>query len=179
MKNYATLDCCVTVVDSYNFFTFFNTEKSLTERFPEENPAAEDERTVTELMVDQLEFANVIVLNKTDLVTKVQLEKVRQMARKLNPTAEIITTTRGKVDLTKIINTGIFDLEKAKENKDWLIQDRYNFVPETQEYGITSFVYKAKTPFHNIRIYDYLSNNFYVDFDPRHIPDDADFEEEE
>lgn len=107
-----------------------------------------------------------IIINKTDLVTKKQLEQVEGLCRKLNKDAKIIKTNYSKVNLKEIINTNIFNFDKAKENSHWLTQDRYQKTPETIEYGITSFIYKAKRPFDNTRLYNLLSENFFLDLDP-------------
>ncbi|EAR87203.2 cobalamin synthesis protein P47K (macronuclear) [Tetrahymena thermophila SB210] len=179
LKDYAQLDTCVTVVDAANFFNYFNTDESLTEKFAVEKPSEMDERTVTELMVDQLEFADVIIINKIDMVSKKQLEQIEGLCLKLNKDAKIIKAKYAQVDLKEIINTNKFNFEKAKENSHWLAQDRYQMTPETIEYGITSFVYKAKRPFDNVRLYNLLSENFFLDLDPTPIAPSSNQEGEE
>lgn len=138
-----------------------------------------DERTVTELMIDQLEFADVIVINKIDLVPKKRLQEIDGLCRKLNKDAKIFHTVHSKVDLKAILNTNSFNFEKAKENSHWLAQERYSHTPETIEYGITSFLYKVKRPFDNARLASTLSDNFLLDIDPTPIFDEANLPEGE
>ncbi|EAR86633.2 CobW/P47K family protein (macronuclear) [Tetrahymena thermophila SB210] len=161
LKDIATLDTCVTVVDCTNFFEMFNTHESLPEKFVEEKPQKQDIRTVSELMVDQLEFANVIIVNKTDLATKEQKEAVMAAIKKFNKDAIVIESSYCDIDLKQIINTGLFDFDKAAENTKWLGTDRYQLVPETVEFGISHFIYRRLRPFHNLRIFKLLDQNFY------------------
>ncbi|KAL4512409.1 hypothetical protein ABPG72_005411 [Tetrahymena utriculariae] len=161
LKDVSTLDTCVTVVDCTNFFEMFNTHESLPEKFVEEKPLKQDIRTVSELMVDQLEFANVIIVNKTDLVTKEEKEAVKAAIKKFNKDAMILESSYCNIDLKQIINTGLFDFDKAAENTKWLGTDRYNLVPETVEFGISHFIYRRLRPFHNLRIFKILDQNFY------------------
>jgi len=111
----------------------------------------------------------VLIINKTDLVSKKELDEIEGLCRKLNKEAVILKTTQAKVDLTKILNTNKFNFEKAQENSHWLAQDRYAKTPETVEFGITSFLYKAKRPFDNTRLYNLLAENFFLDLDPTPI----------
>ncbi|KAL4474796.1 hypothetical protein ABPG74_001492 [Tetrahymena malaccensis] len=161
LKDVSTLDTCVTVVDCTNFFEMFNTHESLPEKFVEEKPLKQDIRTVSELMVDQLEFANVIIVNKTDLVTKEEKEAVKAAIKKFNKDAVILESSYCDIDLKQIINTGLFDFDKAAENTKWLGTDRYQLVPETVEFGISHFIYRRLRPFHNLRIFKLLDQNFY------------------
>merc|ERR1712050_309728 len=104
-------------------------------------------------MVDQLEFADIILINKIDLMrNKADLDKVKKVIRNLNPGAEIIETHRSVVPLKKIINTNKFNFEKASQFDDWLEKDRFDIQPETEEYNISSFVYSADRPFHPVKI---------------------------
>ena len=102
-------------------------------------------------------------------MSKKELDEIEGLCRKLNKEAVILKTTQAKVDLTKILNTNKFNFEKAQENSHWLAQDRYAKTPETVEFGITSFLYKAKRPFDNTRLYNLLAENFFLDLDPTPI----------
>jgi len=140
------LDTCVTVVDASNFFRHFNTGETVCDRYKDADE--KDERTITELMVDQLEFADVILLNKMDLVkSPKEIQRIKEVIRKLNHNAEIIGTIRSKVPIDKIINTNKFDFDKAMQFDTWMERDRYDVQPETEEYNITSFIYTAHRPF--------------------------------
>ena len=104
-------------------------------------------------MIDQLEFADVILLNKMDLVNSVkEIKKIRDVIQKLNPRAEIIETTRSRVPINKIINTNKFDLNRAMELENWMERGRYDIQPETEEYNISSFIYTAKRPFDPVKL---------------------------
>ena len=109
-----------------------------------------DERTIVNLLTDQVEFANVILLNKTDMVTESDLRNLYDIINKLNPDARIIPTNHSKVNLQEVINTGLFDFEKAESSAGWIKELENEHIPETEEYGIGSFVYRRKKPFHPI-----------------------------
>ena len=106
-----------------------------------------DERTVTDLLIDQVEFCDVRVLNKTDLVTPADLERTESVLHHLNPGAEIVRAERARVPLGRVLETGRFDMEKAKRSAGWLRELEGEHVPETEQYGISSFVYRARRPF--------------------------------
>jgi G3E family GTPase len=154
----AKLDTMVTVVDAYNFMRDFEEGADLAERDMalDEN----DDRTVSDLLIDQVEFANVIVLNKTDLMTSEQIEKLRLVLARLNPEATIMPSSFGKVPLTSILNTGMFNLEKAQQAPGWLKELRGEHTPETETYHITSFVYRAERPFHPERFRECLESSW-------------------
>ena len=183
----ARLDTCVTVVDCLNFFSAFETIESLGDRYGE-NVNEEDERTVTDLMVDQIEFANVILLNKTDLVPASTVHKVEAIIKKLNPIAKVIKTQYSKVDLKEIINTKLFDFEEAATSAGWLqslnemtlqMNGKRAPKPETLEYGIGSFLYRARRPFHPSRLFDTLKNKFLVSCHSGHDVEDDEEEEDD
>ncbi|KAA6425482.1 MAG: hypothetical protein FRX49_04380 [Trebouxia sp. A1-2] len=140
----------------------------------EEGVAMEDERNVAELLLDQIEFANVILLNKQDLVAdKVSRQTLLAAVRKLNPKAGVQFTTRCKVPMKQILNTGNFDMEKASASAGWL-QSLKNPEPQTGEaveYGITSFVYRARKPFHPQKLYDFAVKNFFLQETELYEPD--------
>jgi len=162
LSKIAKLDTCVTVVDASNFFRHFNTADYIGDKFEAD---ARDERTITELMVDQLEFADVILVNKMDQVKDPkEVEKIKDVIRKLNMHAEIIPSVRSQVPMDKIINTGKFDFERAQQFDDWLEKDRYDIQPETEEYGISSFVYRAERPFDSVKIHKNLIEKIFMGY---------------
>lgn len=141
----ARLDTMVTVVDMSSFLRDYRAAERLDERG--ESLGELDERTVTDLLIDQIEFADVIVLNKLDLVTNDQALRVEAIIKALNPGARIVMSTRGQVELDVILDTGLFDYEQAASSAGWIRELEGEHVPETQEYGISSFVYRARAPF--------------------------------
>jgi G3E family GTPase len=151
LSDVATLDTLVTVVDAANFLKDWEGGESLKDRKAELNE--DDERGVVDLLVEQVEFANVIVINKTDLVGPVKLNKLEGILKQLNPDARILRSRKGRITPGDILGTGLFDFEKAKEAPGWLKEMRGEHVPETLEYGISSFVYRARKPFHPGRLY--------------------------
>ena len=157
------LDTMVTVVDAFNFFKDFGSADTIVDR----NMASdqEDNRSIVNLLTDQVEFANVIILNKSDLVNEEQLGLLEKTLNKLNPTAKIIRTTHSKIDPKEILNTGLFDYEIAEQSAGWqkeleLAQKGIAHTPETEEYGIGSFVYQDSRPFHPQRFLEYVSRDF-------------------
>ena len=111
-------------------------------------------------MVDQIEFSNVILLNKIDMVTEEQKREVKNAILQFNKKAEIIETIKSEVDLKKVLNTKKFNFEEAEDNSKWLEQDRYDITPETEEYGISSFLYKRDRPFFPERFFTLVDDNF-------------------
>ncbi|AMV28337.1 Putative metal chaperone YciC [Gemmata sp. SH-PL17] len=157
----ARLDTMVTVVDAANFLDDYFSPASLTDR----NLAlsAEDDRDVVNLLVDQVEFADVIVLNKTDLVSSEKLDQLEAVIRALNGSAKIIRSERGRVPLNEILNTKRFDFERAANAPGWMAVMRGDERPETAEYGISSFVYRARKPFHPERLHQFMVNDELTD----------------
>ena len=156
LSDVADLDTMVTVVDAANLIKNYSSTDFLKDG--DESLGEEDDRTLVDLLVDQIEFANVIILNKTDLVTEQELEIVRSMIRGLNIKAKVIETTQGNVDLNHIMDTKLFDYEEAQEHPLWA-QELYNFkdhVPETEEYGIINFVYRVREPFDPEKIHQFF-----------------------
>lgn len=151
----AQLDTMVTVVDGYNFLKDYSSQDMLTTRG--ESLGEEDERTVVDLLVDQIEFCDVLVLNKTDLMSNEEVARLEGILKTFNPRAKIIHSSFGKVPLDRIMNTGMFDFEQAAEAPGWLKELRGEHVPETEEYGISSFVYRARRPFHPERLWQWLN----------------------
>jgi G3E family GTPase len=154
LSDLARLDTLVTVVDAVNFMRDYMAALSLKEAG--ESLGEEDERNVADLLVDQIEFANVILISKIDLIGSDDIVNLKATLRSLNADAEIVPMVMGKVPLAKVLDTGLFDFAKAEQAAGWLKELRGEHVPETDEYGISSFVYRARRPFHPRRFYDYL-----------------------
>jgi G3E family GTPase len=151
LSNIAKLDTMVTVVDAYNWLRDWDAAQSLHES---------DERTVTDLLIEQVEFANVLVLNKTDLCNAAELGRLEGILHHLNPEAKILRSSWGEVPLESVLGTNLFDFEQASQNAGWLKEARGEHTPETEEYGISSFVYRADRPFHPERFYKALQGEF-------------------
>ena len=149
LSDVAQLDTMVTVVDAVNFSVDLDEADSLQSRG--ESLGEEDERTISDLLVDQVEFADVIILNKIDLVTSAERERLEHALRQLNRHADIVYASFSEVPLAKVLNTGRFDFERAARSPGWLAELRGEHTPETEEYGIGSFVYRARRPFHPAR----------------------------
>ena len=160
LSDVSQLDTMVTVVDAANLIKNYSSTDFLKDQG--ESLGEEDERTLVDLLVEQIEFANVIILNKTDLVSKEELETVKAIIRGLNAKAKIIETTLSQVDMKEVMDTGLYDLEEAQEHPLWA-QELYNpdaHVPETEEYGITSFVYRAREPFDPEKIHAFFNQDW-------------------
>ncbi len=158
LSSVSRLDTMVTVVDAFNWLRDWDEAQSLKDRGEALGP--EDERTVTDLLIEQVEFANVLVLNKTDLVTAAELGRLEGILHHINPDARIVRTEWGQVPLETIMNTGLFDFDKASQSPGWLKELRGEHTPETEEYGISSFVYRARRPFHPERFHNALQGEF-------------------
>lgn len=152
----AKLDTMVTVVDAVNFIKDYEEAKYLQESG--ESLGEDDERSVADLLVDQIEFADVILLSKTDLVTDTDIAKLKAILKTLNTIAEIIPISQGNIEIDKVLNTNLFDFEKAKQAPGWLKEMRGEHIPETEEYGISSFSYSARRPFYPEKFYNFLHN---------------------
>lgn len=157
LSQVAKLDTMVTVVDAGNFMKDFGSWDDLTDR--RMGLDEQDDRNIVDLLVDQVEFADVIVINKTDLVTPYDLEQLDQIIRRLNPKAERLHVTESQVPLSAILGTGRFQLAEAEEMPDWLAVPRGQEETETEEYGISSFVYRRDRPFHPQRLSDELNDD--------------------
>ncbi|WP_407944074.1 GTP-binding protein [Macrococcoides canis] len=156
LSDHTVLDTMVTVVDANRFWEDYASGESLLERqmANDEN----DTREVIDLLIDQIEFANVILLNKTDLVHAEDVKELRALIHQLNPEALIYETEHSKIDMDKILYTKLFDFEKASQSAGWLKELNNEHTPETEEYGIGSFVYRRKRPFHPERFMQFLEN---------------------
>ncbi len=150
------LDTMVTVVDANRFWEDFSSGESLLDR--KEATDEHDTREVVDLIIDQIEFANVILLNKTDLLSPEDTVELQALLNKLNPEAKVIATTFSQVHLAEILHTNLFDFEKASQGAGWIKELNEEHTPETEEYGISSFVYRRKRPFHPERLYAWLED---------------------
>jgi len=157
LGEYAKLDTMVTVVDASSFLKIYSEGKTLIEVGQELSEL--DTRTLANLVTDQVEFSDIILLNKVDLVDEKSQKSLIKLLQKINPIAKIIPTTNSKVDLKEILNTGLFDLEKAMSSPGWLYELQNKHIPETQEYGISSFVYQARKPFDPLKLFNFLNQN--------------------
>lgn len=156
LSDVATLDTMVTVVDAVNFLPNYQASKSL--QAIGESLGEDDERSVADLLVDQVEFADVILISKTDLVEATEVERLIAILKTLNTHAHITPISHGQIDLDAILNTGLFNFESAEQAPGWLKEMRGEHVPETEEYGISSFNYTARRPFHPQMFHDFLHN---------------------
>jgi len=156
LSDVATLDTMVTVVDAVNFLKDYDEAQYLQDT--QESLGEEDERSVADLLIDQVEFADVLLISKTDLVTPADIERLTAILKVLNTRAKIIPIATGKVDINTVLNTGLFDFEQAEKAPGWLKELRGEHVPETEEYGIGSFNYIARRPFHPEKFYHFLHN---------------------
>lgn len=159
LSKFSQLDTLVTVVDAYNFVRDFGSADTVQTRGL--NDDERDERTIVNLLTDQIEFANVIILNKTDLVSVHQKMELMAILKKLNPAAKIVESIFGKVATSEILNTGMFDFEQAEQAAGWIKELENEHIAETEEYGISSFVFRSNRPFHPERFWNYLSHHWY------------------
>ncbi|MEQ4586301.1 zinc metallochaperone GTPase ZigA [Pantoea agglomerans] len=151
LSAYARLDSMITVVDGFNFLRDYRSADDLQSRG--ESLGAQDERSVVDLLVDQIEFCDLLVLNKTDLLSPAQLHQLKGMLQALNPHALIVNSEFGQVPLDCLLNTGRFDFDRAAQAPGWLQTLRDEHQPESEEYGIRNFVYRARRPFHPQRFW--------------------------
>ncbi len=150
LSEVARLDTMVTVIDGAAFLDDFRSVDDLKDR--QLALGEEDERSIADLLIDQVEFANVLVLNKCDLLAAEELERLDAILEHLNPGAERVRCTRGRVSMDRVINTGLFDMEVAETSAGWIRELNEQHTPETEEYGVTSFVFTARRPFHPERL---------------------------
>ena len=159
LSDVARLDTMVTVVDTVNLLENYSSHDFIRDRG--ESMGDGDDRTLVDLLVDQIEFADVVVLNKVSHAGKDRRDAARLIVTALNPDARIIETDYGKVPLDGILGTGLFDFDKAHMHPMWA-KELYGFadhVPETEEYGVSSFVYRARKPFHPQKVHDVLNGS--------------------
>ena len=159
LSQFSYVDTMVTVVDTYNFFKDFGSPERLIDR--DLTNIDGDDRTIVNLLTDQIEFANVIVLNKVDLVSNETLGVLKSAIHKLNPSAKIIESEFSKVAPHQILNTNLFNFEEAEQSAGWIEElNKEAHTPETEEYGIGSFVYRSLKPFDPNRFFEFIQNDF-------------------
>lgn len=154
------LDTMVTVVDANRFIKDYQSGDMLLDR--DQAVGEDDERTIADLLIDQIEFCNVLILNKIDLVSEEEANRLEAMLRKLQPTAKLIRTVNAEVNIDEVLETGRFNFEAASQSAGWLQEleagGHATHTPETEEYGISSFVYRRRLPFHAERFNAFLEN---------------------
>lgn len=159
LSEFSYIDTMVTVVDCYNFFKDFGSAELLVDRRLTDMEG--DYRTIVNLLTDQIEFANVIVLNKTDLVEPDTVGLLKSAIHKLNPGAKLIESVFGRIAPSQILNTGMFDFEEAQMSAGWQKElEAGEHTPETEEYGISSFVFRNQKPFHPERLWSYINEDY-------------------
>lgn len=150
------LDCMVTVVDAYRFWHDYSSGETLLDR--QQAAGEDDTRDVVDLLISQIEFCDVLLLNKCDMVDPEELNELERILRKLQPRAKLIRTTNGMVDPNSILNTGLFDFDEASRSAGWIRElEQEHHTPETEEYGISSFVYERRRPFHPGRLREWMA----------------------
>ena len=154
LSDVAKLDTMVTVVDAVNFVKDYDQAKSLQEAG--ESMGEDDERSVADLLVDQVEFADIILISKTDLVSTKEVERLTAILKTLNTDAKIVPIENGNIAVDEVLNTNSFDFSKAQQSPGWLKEMRGEHVPETEEYGISSFSYEARRPFNPEKFHNFL-----------------------
>ncbi|NMN99534.1 GTP-binding protein [Antrihabitans stalactiti] len=154
LADIARLDTMVTVVDGYSFLRDYRTGGEVDAEAPE------DQRDISDLLVDQIEFADIILVSKTDLISESQVNELTAVLRSLNAAAQIVPMTHGILPLDTIMNTGLFSLEKAARSPGWLKELQGEHTPETEEYGVSSVVYRERAPFHPQRLHEFLSGDW-------------------
>lgn len=157
LSSLTQLDTMVTVVDAYRFWHDFSSGETLIDR--QQALGKDDSRDIVDLLIDQIEFCDVLILNKCDLVKEQELQRLESFIRKLQPLAKIIRTSHGKLDTNEILHTGRFDFDQASQSAGWLQElQKEEHTPESDEYGISSFVYRRRRPFHPERLMNFLEN---------------------
>ncbi|KAM0551360.1 hypothetical protein ACHAPJ_008468 [Fusarium lateritium] len=189
LEKFARLDTTVTVIDAFTMLHDFDTGDLISSRRDDVTP--EDERTVSDLMVDQIEFADVIILNKLDMVDKSTKPRLLNLIKKLNHRAKILESSYGKVDVKQIVNTGMFNLQVAQAGYGWL-QDLHAMTvrevngrnvltpkPETEEYSVRSCIYSRQRPFHPRRLWALVYDKFILQLEHPDEEEEGEDEEEE
>ncbi|WP_431027838.1 GTP-binding protein [Lysinibacillus sp. LZ02] len=154
LTKHCTLDAMITVVDAARFWQDYESGETLLER--QQTDDIYDQRDVSDLLIEQIEFADILVITKPDLVTEEYLEAFKAILHQLNPSAEIHTAEKGEIPLATLLDRKLFDFEKASQGAGWIKELNEEHTPETEEYGISSFVYRRRRPFHPERWYEWL-----------------------
>ncbi|WP_026690216.1 GTP-binding protein [Alteribacter aurantiacus] len=156
LTRFCYLNNMVTVVDTYRFWDDFRSGETLLDRA--EALGEDDRREVVDLLIDQIEFCNLLIMNKVDMVNEGQVNELEKVLRTLQPDAELIKTNYGEVDVSELLNATRFDFEKASQSAGWIREiEAPEHTPETEEYGISSFVYRRRLPFHSLRLATWLN----------------------
>lgn len=155
LTKFCTLDAMITVVDAYRFMNDYASGETLLDR--QQTADEFDVRDVSDLLIDQLEFANIFVITKSDLVDAAYLQQFTAFLQRINPKAEQHMAVKGDIDLSKLLHRGMFDFDEASTGAGWIRELENEHIPETEEYGISSFVYRRKRPFHPERWHDWLA----------------------
>ncbi len=159
LSQFTRLDCMVTVIDAQNFPKDFGSAATVASAgLHKEDP--NDVRPIVNLLTEQIEFANVLLINKADAVSQAQLAELKGLLASLNKTAQIYTTQYGKIDPNLILNTHLYNPDDAEQNPLWQAELGKAHVPETEQYGFSSFVYRARKPFHPTRFWTYINDNW-------------------
>ena len=158
LSDLARLDTMVTVVDGVNFLRDYQAADSLASRG--ESLGDDDERSISDLLIEQVEFADVLLLSKIDLISRHEREELTAILRSLNARAQIVPMVMGQVPLGRILDTGLFDFEQAAQAPGWLQELRGEHVPETEEYGIAANTWAARRPLHPQRFFDFIHSEW-------------------
>jgi len=158
LADLARLDTMVTVVDGVNFLLDYQAAESLATRG--ETLGEDDERAITDLLIEQVEFADVILISKIDLISQAERTELTAVLQKLNPGAQVLPMVMGQVPLARILDTGLFDFERAAQAPGWLKELRGEHAAETEEYGIASTAYRARRPFHPQRFHAFIDKTW-------------------
>jgi len=158
LSDLARLDTMVTVVDGVNFLRDYQAADSLASRG--ETLGDDDERSISDLLIEQVEFADVLLLSKIDLISRHEREELTAILRSLNARAQIVPMVMGQVPLGRILDTGLFDFEQAAQAPGWLQELRGEHVPETEEYGIAANTWAARRPLHPQRFFDFIHSEW-------------------
>lgn len=156
LSQFAKLDTMVTVIDGLNFYKDYMEAYDLNDKNMGLGP--EDQRTIADLLISQVEFADILILNKLDLISEEEKINLKGILHKLNPKAKIIESKQSKVDVNQLLNTNLFNFEAAMNNPGWMLELRGHETKETEEYGISSFVFKERRPFHPERLWNLLTH---------------------
>ena len=157
LTRYCQLDTMVTVVDAYRFWHDYSSGESLMDR--KQHVGDDDSRDVVDLLIDQIEFCDVLILNKCDMVEEEELHELEQVLRTLQPRATLIRSEHGKVQPEQLLHTGRFDFDAVSQSAGWMMElQKEGHTPETEEYGISSFVYERRLPFHTERFTEWMEN---------------------
>lgn len=156
LSRFCQLDTMVTVLDAHRFWHDYASGESLLDR--KQAVGEMDEREIADLLIDQIEFANVILLNKTDLVSESKLQELKAVIQKFNPEAKIIESEYSRIPLNQVLNTQLFNFDAASQGAGWIKELNEEHIPETEEYGISSFVYRCNKPFHPVRLMQWLQD---------------------